>query len=154
MKIYLDTCALLRLTDDQRQPRIYREAQAVENVLDAVERGELLWTASSALSLELSKGRDTVRRDATLDLLTRATVHLVTAPGDFHRAHRLHHAGYGNFDALHLALAERAEADVLLTTDDQFISLAQRGAGSPLVLVVNPVDWWQIEAGRVHDLPQ
>ena len=154
MNIYLDTCALLRLTDDQRQPRIYREAQAVERVLDAVEQGEFLWTASAALGLELSKGRDTVRRDATLDLLTRATVHLAAASGDFHRARHLHHAGYGVFDALHLALAERAGADALLTTDDHFISLAQRGAGTPLVPVLNPVDWWQIHGGRAHDLPQ
>jgi len=57
------------------------------------------------------------------------------------RAKVLHAAGYGAFDALHLAHAEADGVEALLTTDDRFIKRAQRGLGNPLVRVVNPVDW-------------
>jgi hypothetical protein len=51
------------------------------------------------------------------------------------RANTLEKAGYGAFDALHLAAGESAGVDVLLSTDDQFIRLALRGAGRPRVAV-------------------
>lgn len=57
------------------------------------------------------------------------------------RARQLEAAGYGGFDALHLACAEAAHADVLLTTDDNFVKRAARGKGKPLVPVRNPVSW-------------
>ena len=41
MKIYLDTCALNRLTDDQTQPRILAEAKALERILDMVSSGKV-----------------------------------------------------------------------------------------------------------------
>jgi hypothetical protein len=50
-------------------------------------------------------------------------------------------AGYGAFDALHLACAEAAQVDVPLTTDDGFLRKASRRDGSPRVLVRNPVCW-------------
>lgn len=61
------------------------------------------------------------------------------------RAKELRAAGYGPFDALHLACAEAARADVLLTTDDGFIKKAARGIGSPLIAVRNPLSWSQEE---------
>jgi hypothetical protein len=57
------------------------------------------------------------------------------------RAKALVGCGYGTFDALHLSIAESGSVDVLLTTDDRFIKLAVRGAGSPLVRILNPVEW-------------
>ncbi len=57
------------------------------------------------------------------------------------RARELTKAGYGAFDALHLATAESAGVDALLSTDDQFIRLALRGVGHPRVTVQNPVSW-------------
>jgi hypothetical protein len=46
LKIYLDACALNRLTDDQSQSRIHTEAEAVERVLHLVRKGEAEWKAS------------------------------------------------------------------------------------------------------------
>jgi hypothetical protein len=42
----------------------------------------------------------------------------------FIRALQLEAAGYGGFDALHLACAEAGDVDVLLTTDDKFVNRA------------------------------
>ncbi len=57
------------------------------------------------------------------------------------RAVALQTAGYGAYDAVHLACAEAANADVLLTTDDEFIRKASRRDGNPLVPVLNPLSW-------------
>ena len=57
------------------------------------------------------------------------------------RAKFLNSLGYGEFDALHLAIAERANADLLLTTDDRFLRQAARGLGNPSVRVANPLDY-------------
>jgi hypothetical protein len=55
MKIYLDTCALNRLTDDQTQPRILAEAKALERILDMVSSGKVRWISSSAVRAELHR---------------------------------------------------------------------------------------------------
>lgn len=49
--------------------------------------------------------------------------------------------GYGPMDALHLACAEPAAVDVLLTPDDRFLRRAMRRLGNPIVQVANPVEW-------------
>jgi len=59
------------------------------------------------------------------------------------RTRDLHGAGYGPFDALHLACAEAGGVDVLLTTDDGFIRKASHGNGGPRVAVRNPLSWSQ-----------
>ena len=55
------------------------------------------------------------------------------------RAQRLAGLGYGPFDALHIAAAESASVDVLLSTDDRLIKRAARGLGNPRIPVRNPV---------------
>lgn len=62
-------------------------------------------------------------------------------PADRERARRLAAMGFGAFDALHVACAERAGADVLLTTDDRFVNRAARHTAEIRVRVVNPVVW-------------
>ena len=54
-KIYLDACALNRLTDDQSQPRTRSEAEAVEKVLYLVWKGEAEWMASIVLEAEIRR---------------------------------------------------------------------------------------------------
>jgi hypothetical protein len=41
-RVYFDTCALNRPFDDQSQPRIRLETEAVEHVLRAVDEGRLV----------------------------------------------------------------------------------------------------------------
>ena len=47
--------------------------------------------------------------------------------------------GFRNFDALHIAWAEFAEADVFVTTDDRLLNLANRHATLLRVRVVDVV---------------
>ena len=141
MKIYLDSCCLNRLTDDQSQPRIAEEAEAVEQILRLLRTEAIEWLSSAALKAETANNPNTERRHEVEVLLSLATN---TVPLDgqiIRRAKELEAAGYGAFDAPHLSTAEAGDVEVLLTTDDRFIKRAARAVGSPRVRVLNPVEW-------------
>ena len=100
--------------------RIRREANAVEGILKQVETGAVEWIASDALVDEILQNPSIERRLENEGLVRLASQ---TVPVDLaveERAADLAAVGYGAYDALHLATAEHAGADVLLTTDDEF----------------------------------
>jgi predicted nucleic acid-binding protein len=140
MKIYLDTCALNRPTDDQTQQRIQQETIALAHVLDAVAEGQVHWIGSTALAAELGRNPNLQRRNDSLDLLSLATIVHPTAEA-ITRSHQLSTDGYGPFDALHLAIAEQTGVSALLTVDDRFVARAALRPSGTLPLVENPVDW-------------
>ncbi len=80
------------------------------------------------------------REDALALLAYAAEVHLPNAQVAA-RARSLNTLGYGEFDALHLALAEESKVGLLLTTDDRFLRKAERGLGNPSIRVANPLDY-------------
>jgi predicted nucleic acid-binding protein len=143
VRVYLDACCLARLTDDQSQPRIRREAEAVERVLFLVRHGSVVLISSEALRDEIGRNPSDERRleGEALVSLAETTVKVDAAVAQ--RAKELASAGYGAYDALHLAAAESAQVDVLLSTDDRFVKRAQRGDGHPAIPVRNPVYWVQ-----------
>jgi hypothetical protein len=65
-----------------------------------------------------------------LELLASSTERIILTEEAFQRAENLETLGYDAFDALHLACAEQAQVDELLTTDDRFIRRVQRGLGN------------------------
>ena len=143
MRVYLDACCLSRLTDDQSQPRIREEAEAVDQLMRRMRGGSIRWVASEVLIEEIDRNPAMERR-----LENRALLRLVAEVTKVNRdiacrARSFEDEGYGAFDALHLACAEAAKVDILLTTDDGFIRKASRGDGSPRVPVANPLSWGQ-----------
>jgi predicted nucleic acid-binding protein len=141
MKVYLDACCLNRLTDDQSQLRIRQESEAVEFILGRIQVGEIQWISSDALADEIDRNPDVERRLENAALLTIAAENVEVDDLIARRAVDLQMAGYGAYDALHLACAEAARVDVLLTTDDAFIRRASRRDGKPFVAVMNPLFW-------------
>jgi len=137
-KIYLDACALNRLTDDQSQSRIQTEAEAVERVLHLVWSGEAEWKASIVLEAEIRRKPNGEGRNDALRLISLAGELLRPHRVSVERARALEALGYGAFDALHLACAEQATVDVLLTTDDRFIKQVGRRLGKPAIRGLNP----------------
>ena len=140
MRIYLDACAINRLTDDQLQARILAEAEAVEQVLDLVSTGRGRWIASSTLRDELERNPNEAKRAVSLALLDFASEFVEPNKATLRRASVLAADGFGSFDALHLALAEEAQAEYLLTVDDRFIGCAARTRSNLLPTVMNPID--------------
>jgi hypothetical protein len=78
--------------------------------------------ANTVLSLELSRNRNVDKRRDSLKLLSYAGELRHPDYAAFRRAEMLEASGYGATAALHLACAEQAGADILLTTDDASVS--------------------------------
>ena len=141
MKVYLDACCLSRLTDDQAQSRIRDEAEAIEEVLAKTHLGIVDLIGSDVLDDEVRRIPSVERRLEVEALLSLATKRIEVDENIVLRARELNRAGYGPYDSLHLAAAESAEADVLLSTDDRLVKRAARAVGEPRIPVRNPVSW-------------
>lgn len=141
MRIYLDVCCLSRSHDDQEQSRVRLETGAVTSILDLCARREHVWVTSEAIAEELSRDANLDRRNQVLGSLRYATEHVAANPDLLIRAALIAAVGIRPADALHLAVAETAGCDVLLTTDDRFIHRAARLHPASPVRVVNPLQW-------------
>lgn len=138
-RVYFDACCLNRPFDDQSQARIRLETEATEHLLRAVEEGRLLWVTSDALLYEIRKCPEEERRAAAMALCARATARVASDEAAMQRAMALRVHGLRDLDALHLACAERGGAEVLVTTDDAFVSAARRLTPASSTRMVNPV---------------
>jgi predicted nucleic acid-binding protein len=139
VRIYLDMCSLKRPFDDQSDPRIALETTAVLSILKAVAAGRAEAVRSIAHQVENSHNPDP-RRSGTVGMWLGTLNKLEEAPISLsQRTTRLHAQGLGPLDAFHLAWAEHLKADVLVTTDDDFLSKASRPGVPGTVRVLNPV---------------
>jgi predicted nucleic acid-binding protein len=138
-RVYFDTCALNRPFDDQSQPRIRLEAEAVEHLLCAAEEGRLEWISSDVVLFEVNRAPDEERRGALLSLVRRAGLTIALSDEIGERARTLRGQGLRDLDALHLASAETVGAGVLVTTDDRFVRAATGLQPASSVQVKNPV---------------
>ncbi len=140
--IYLDLCCVNRPFDDQHQPRVRLEAEAVLGLVQFARLGEIAWVGSEILDFECSRNPDTDRRRKVEALLSVAKSKVTAGPQERERGLALQALGFQTFDALHIACAERARADVLLTTDDRLRGLAARQQDKLAVRVENPAKWY------------
>lgn len=140
--IYLDICCVNRPFDDQHQARVRLEAEAVLGLIQLAKIGALNWIGSEVLDLESSRNPDSDRRRKVEALLTAATSRVAAGPRERHRGRELESMGFGAFDALHIACAESAGAEVLLTTDDSLRIRASREAKKLAVDIENPAKWY------------
>jgi predicted nucleic acid-binding protein len=145
-RVYLDACCLNRPFDDQTQDRIRLEAEAVLLILSHAETGNMHWLSSNVLSYELQQIPDRGRRERVLALISAAHETLHVNDNAIARGQQLEALGFDAFDALHLACAEQAQADLFLTTDDRLLSRARRLAEQLHVGVANPLVWLQERA--------
>ncbi len=141
MRIYIDACALNRLTDPAGQLRVDQESDAMEEIFLSIEEGKMSWIASALLVYELRRCTDIQRREDALGMLRFAAEVRSFNDSLAFRAKVLESIGYDSFDAFHLAFAEEAKVDLFLTTDDRFLRKIVRGLGNPVVRAANPLDW-------------
>ncbi len=121
MRIYLDACCLQRPFDDQTQPRIRVETEALLAVLAAVEFNDLHLLSSEALEFEIHRIPDANRRTESLRMLSLAAERLTVTDTCLALAASLMDAGIAAVDALHAAQASEALADFFVTTDDKLL---------------------------------
>jgi predicted nucleic acid-binding protein len=140
MRIYFDLCALKRPFDDRSQPRVDREARAVLEILERhFIRGYDTFVWSSALTVENDADPNDEVRSVVGEYEALAEQNVTTSLEVVERIEELHRAGLAPLDAAHLALAEAASCDVLLTCDDRFQKRARRV--DTLIRVLNPVEY-------------
>jgi predicted nucleic acid-binding protein len=95
------------------------------------------------LAIEIGRNPDPDRRRDGAEVLSHADAMITPDRQDATRAESLQTLGFGAFDALHLACAERGGAQVLLTTDDHLLRSGRRHAGEWRVRVENPLFWYR-----------
>ena len=98
MKLYLDACCLNRPFDDQRQPRIRLETEAILLILQKLQQREWEWIGSDILKYELEQTIDLERRERLFLLAEQP--HQVAKINDeiLKRAEQLESTGFGSND--------------------------------------------------------
>ena len=139
MRIYMDCCCLGRPFDDLSQDRIYLEAEAVLSIISRCEKGEWTLIASGALDFELSRITDDDLLEQIHTIYSVARERVKISPDAEQRAAILQSQGLRPFDSLHVALAEKCNADIFLTTDARLLKVAIRENFH--VRVENPTIW-------------
>ena len=126
---------------NQEQDRIRFEAEAVRFILKHIRKGDFLWVGSTVVDLELNRTPDPDRK-SEMQMFTKSILEKVTADlQEIRRAEELELLGFGAMDALHLACAEKAKVEVLLTTDDKFLKKGIVHSGQLSVRIANPAIW-------------
>ena len=127
MTIYLDNCCYNRPFDDQTQERIHLESEAVLTVLKMGQMKKIIIVGSEILELEIDRMSDENKKKKVLDLYKVADMHILYTDKIRKRsADIISVSKIRTFDSLHVASAEEANADVLLTTDDKFEKMAEK----------------------------
>jgi len=140
-KVYLDVCCLNRPFNDQTQDRIRFEAEAVLSVMTRVENGELLSVSSTVVQTEINNNPNQELKLRLQELASAASEFIIVEDKQLLRSYELQKIGFHPFDALHIACAETAGADLFLTTDDRLLRLALRTKDQLMVRAANPASW-------------
>lgn len=141
MKVYLDACCLNRPFDDQSQPRVRLETEAISIILEKLHQNEWEWIGSEILLHEIGQTPDLENRQRALSFASLAHQVVEITEKVLRRAEELEEAGFDSYDAIHLSSAEFGKADVFLTTDDQILKVAARKKNLFSFTVENPVKW-------------
>ncbi len=140
-KIYLDVCCLNRPFDDWTQERIRLEGEAILSIMQRIRTGEWKLVSSEAIRVELEKMRNLDKLENILKLLELAAITInIDEDVDF-RSQQLENLGFGLYDSFHIACAEVAQADILLSTDDRLLKNSVRHQGLLKISLNNPVTW-------------
>jgi predicted nucleic acid-binding protein len=136
--LYLDVCCLKRPFDDQAQPRIRIETEAVLGILGA-ESSQVVLVRSAAHDLENDQNPVPWRAERVRAWLAERP--LVKPEQSLEaRTAQLMASGFRGFDALHLACAEAARVDVFVTCDDRLLATARRSGSAVGVRVAELTD--------------
>jgi len=141
MRIYFDVCCLNRPFDDQTQNRVHLEAEAILSILNHSRTVDWRVIGSDAIEYEISKMPDADKRLMVQILSTVHDAHVRVDVAVEKRAIEIKRLGLKTLDALHIACAEKAKAEIFLTTDDKLLSKAAKNKRMLKVKVENPLRW-------------
>ena len=150
MRIYLDNCCYNRPFDDQTQPRIREETDAISAIITQMITNDDIILSSDILLFEVSKIKANDKRRAILSMIDRASTQTVVwnEQINFRRNGIMCTANIHYMDAAHLACTEFGNANIFLTTDDKLIKAC--GNLNLKFRVLNPAIYFKevIDNGR------
>jgi len=144
VKIYLDTCCYCRPFDEPEQEKISNERNVIGAILDLSPIMNYVIVGSLAIRTEIDEINDTEKHLAVTNFYKSAVNEYIQLTGSIIEQGRTmsQMAGLGGFDGLHLAFAEAAGADYLLTVDNKFEKAS--GKLNLKVKVINPLKFWGV----------
>ena len=139
IKIYLDSCCFSRPFDEIINDKMRLECEAVLTIIGKCENSEWDIFESDVLDDEFDRMTNLMQKQKVLELYSSASIYIEINEEIVSRAKEFHAVNIKPFDALHLASAEYAGADILLTTDKRFMNRALKSNAK--TRVANPVIW-------------
>ncbi|MBW4635107.1 MAG: PIN domain-containing protein [Iphinoe sp. HA4291-MV1] len=136
-RVYLDTSIYNRPFDDQTQPKIFLETQAVILILQMVEAELIELVSSSVLEYENSRNPFAINQQAMQRYLQMAVMKQQVNHTIKKRAEQLEKQGIQVVDSLHVACAEVSNSDYFITCDKRLINRSQ----GLTLQVINPTDF-------------
>ena len=140
--VYLDNCAFNRPFDDQRQVRIFLEAQAKLHIQRLITDNKLVLACSYMSLYENNDNPHEERQLSIADFFNHASQFV-----DYDKVEKVETKaavimkyGIKNKDAIHIACAITAGSNYFITTDDDLI---KKYAGSE-ISICGPIDFIRI----------
>ena len=96
---------------------------------------------------ENSKNPDEERRLRIASYFNLAKEFIKVDSSDVQRAEFLKTIGFKDFDALHIALAEKSKVDYFVTCDDGIVSLYKKNRNNFYVKIVGLIEFISLEVG-------
>jgi len=140
LTVYLDTCCYSRLFDITDQTDVINEAERILYIISN-RAGKYRIIGSFAVITEINRNPNTKERrfiENFYNLIKNGEAQLTTQ--SVTRAQELMSKGLKVMDSLHLAAAEAAHAEYLLTVDKDFIKKCSQ-PNFTSVKVINPLDF-------------
>jgi predicted nucleic acid-binding protein len=139
--VYLDNCCYSRLTDKDASPDMAAEAAKIRAIINNRLVDGYVIVGGFAVSIEIGNNPDDVTRMASKRLYDKIIIDEVKKSAQIiARAAKLQTMGLREMDSFHLAGAEEAGADYLVTVDKDFIKKCAR-SNITAVKVINPLDF-------------
>ena len=138
MRVYLDNCCYNRPFDPQDQTRVQIETVAKLAVQFMMATGRVEYVWSAMLDYEISFNPSRKRRETILRWKTNAFEYVAFTEEIRNRAIEIQQIGVKEKDSFHIACAEFAGCDWVLTTDDRMVKKAK---GKVNVKIGSPVDF-------------
>lgn len=145
MKVYLDNCSFNRPFDNQIQLKVRLETEAKLFIQSKIlsKRIELIW--SYILEFENMHNPFAERKQIILEWKEFSAQIVSETPNILVQARNLTKTGLKAKDALHVACAIEAKADVFITTD---LSILKKLSNFEEIKVINPLQFltlWEDE---------
>jgi len=139
--IYIDTCIYSRLLDVVTQISVLMEVERIRHIMCGGLFGKYIIVGSFAVITEIGQNPNYKERGFIERLYRTIISNEATATAQcISRAAKLEAMGLGEMDSFHLAAAEAARADYLLTVDKDFIKKCSR-PNFTTVKVINPINF-------------